>query len=116
MHTAVGLSQPHVCWRARFTGNFKFVGGDEDFDVRSNHWGVGGGLEAFFPMGARIDPMLTAGVEHFFSSTLTAHDTAYNPDGDDVNPREDYTYGDADAAVAQPKLAPNLKLGFSYRF
>ena len=60
--------------------------------------------------------VLTAGLEYFFASTLTAHDTAYSPDGDDVNPREGYTYADADAAVGQPKLAPNLLMGFSSRF
>ncbi len=101
---------------ARFNGNFKFVGGNEDFDVRSSHWGFGGGLEAYFGVSSRVDMVITGGLEYFFASTLTAHDTAYSPDGDSVNPREDYTYADADAAVGQPKLAPNLLLGFSYRF
>lgn len=101
---------------ARFTANFRFVGGNEDFDVRSSHWGLGGGLESYFGVGPRIDMVFTAGLEYFFASTLTAHDTAYSPDGDDVNPREDYTYADADAAVGQPKLAPSLLMGFSYRF
>ncbi len=101
---------------ARFNANFRFVGGNEDFDVRSDHWGLGGGLESYFGVSPRVDMVFTAGLEYFFASTLTAHDTAYSPDGDDVNPREDYTYADADAAVGQPKLAPNLLMGFSYRF
>ena len=29
----------------QFTGNFNFVGGNEDFDVTSDQWGVGVGLE-----------------------------------------------------------------------
>ncbi len=101
---------------ARFNANFRFVGGNEDFDVRSNHWGFGGGLETYFGVSPRLDMILTGGLEYFFASTLTAHDTAYSPDGDDVNPREDYTYADADAAVGQPKFAPTLLMGLSYRF
>jgi hypothetical protein len=101
---------------ARFNANFRFVGGNEDFDVRSRHWGLGGGLESYFGVSSRVDMICTGGLEYFFASTLTAHDTAYSPDGDDVNPREDFTYADAGAAVGQPKLAPSLLLGFSYRF
>ena len=34
-----------------FTGNFKYIGGNEDFDVTSNQWGWGAGVKASFPMG-----------------------------------------------------------------
>jgi hypothetical protein len=27
-----------------FTGNFKYIGGNEDFDVTTTQWGVGGGF------------------------------------------------------------------------
>jgi len=101
---------------ARFKGNFKYVGGNEDFDVKSSHWGVGGSLQSYFAMGGRFDLVLNAGLDYFFSSTLTGHDTAYAPDGTAVNPREDYTYTDADAAVGQPKFTPILMLGMNYRF
>ena len=61
--------------------------------------------------------ILTAGIDYYFSCTLSGHDTAYSPAGDDVDPREDYyTYADADAAVGQPKLTPLLMLGVSYNF
>ena len=30
---------------ARFTANFKYVGGNEDFDVRARQWGWGLGLD-----------------------------------------------------------------------
>ncbi|KPJ95965.1 MAG: hypothetical protein AMS18_01920 [Gemmatimonas sp. SG8_17] len=101
---------------ASFTGNFNFVGGNEDFDISSNHWGFGGGLESHFGVGSQVDMVITTGVEYFASSTLSGHDTAYSPDGDSVNPREDYTYADADAAIGQPKFAPLIMFGFLYHF
>lgn len=101
---------------ASFTGNFRFVGGNEDFDIKSSHWGLGAGLESYFAMSSRIDLVINGGLDYFFSGSLSGHDTSYSPDGEDINPREDYTYSDADAAVAQPKWEPALMLGFSYRF
>ena len=101
---------------ASFRANFKFVGGNEDFDVTSSEWGLGGGLDNYFAVSGRIDMLISAGVDYFFSSTLTGHDTAYSPDGDNVNPREDFTYADADAAIHQPKLGPLLLMGLTYRF
>jgi len=101
---------------ARFKGNFKYVGGNEDFDVKSSHWGVGAALQSYFAMGGRFDLVLNGGLDYFFSSTLMGHDTAYAPDGTAVNPREDYTYTDADSAIGQPKLRPILMLGVNYRF
>lgn len=102
--------------RASFTGNFRFVGGNEDFDVKSTQWGLGTGLESYFAISSRVDFVINGGLDHFFSGTLSGHDTSYSPDGEDINPREDYTYSDADAAVAQPKWEPVLMLGFGYRF
>lgn len=101
---------------ARFTGNFRFVGGNEDFDIRNSQWGLGGGCESYFDVSRHLDMILTAGIDYYFSGTLSGHDTAYSPTGDDVNPREDYTYADADAAIGQPKLTPLLMLGVSYNF
>jgi hypothetical protein len=98
-----------------FTANFKYVGGNEDFDVTSGHWGLAAGLEAEFPMGQKMSLILSGGGEYFFSSRLTGHDTSYSPDGDDVNPRKDYTYADADDAVDQPVWRPIALVGFSYR-
>ncbi len=101
---------------ARFVGNFKYVGGNEDFDVISNQWGIGGGLESFFAMSPRVDLVLHFGVDYYFESVLTGHDTQYSPDGDNVNGRDGYTYEDADAAIEQPKFEPRLMLGLAYNF
>jgi hypothetical protein len=111
-------SRTHVYGGVRYTrfkANFRYVGGNEDFDVTSSHWGLAGGMEAEFPMGRRTSLLVSGGAEYFFSSRLTGHDTSYSPDGDDVNPRKDYTYTDADDAVDQPVLRPVILLGMRYR-
>ncbi|MEZ5359758.1 MAG: hypothetical protein R3F48_13145 [Candidatus Zixiibacteriota bacterium] len=100
----------------RFKGNFKYIGGNEDFDVKSNQWGVGTGLESHFPMSQSVDLVLSGGLDYFPSATLTGHDTSYSPDEEAVNPREDYTFDDADEAINQPKLEPRLIVGIAYRF
>lgn len=98
-----------------FTANFKYVGGNEDFDVTSSHWGVATGIEATYPMGSRMSLVLVGGGEYYFRARLTGHDTSYSPDGDNVNPRKEYTYSDADAAVDQPTWRPIALMGVSYR-
>jgi len=98
-----------------FKANFKYIGGNEDFDVTSSHWGLGGGMDVAYPLGRRTDLLFTGGAEYYRSSRLNGHDTSYSPDGDNVNPREAYTYADADNAVHQPALRPVLMLGVSYR-
>jgi hypothetical protein len=99
-----------------FTGNFKFIGDNEDFDVTSNHWGIGLGLETGFPISRKFDFILNTGVDYFFASTLYGHDTSYGPDGQSNNPQEDYQYSDADDAINQPKLEFRFMVGFSYQF
>jgi hypothetical protein len=98
-----------------FTANFNFVGGNEDFDVTTRQWGLAAGLEAEFPMSSKMSLLISGGGEYFFSSRLSGHDTSYSPDGDNVNPRKDYAYSDADNAVNQPVLRPVALIGFSYR-
>lgn len=90
--------------KAFFTANYDFVGGNEKFDVTSNPWGAGAFAEGAFEINDRFDFTLLLGGDYFFESRLEGHDTAYEPDGDDVNPRDDYTYKDADEAVNQPKF------------
>ena len=101
---------------ARFVSNFKFIGGNEDFDVRSNQWGIGGGLESYFAVSPKVDLVLNIGVDYYFESILTGHDTQYSPDGDNSNGRDGYTYEDADNAIDQPKVEPRVMLGFAYNF
>ena len=99
-----------------FNGNFKFIGGNEDFNISSDNWGIGVGGKAYFDMGGQLDFVVTAGADYFFASDLSGHDTVYSPDGENINPRRDYTYDTADDAIGQPKLEPILMIGLNYRF
>jgi len=99
-----------------FTANFKYVGGNEDFDVRSRQWGIGLGIEGRTAMTPSTDLVLSGGADYFRAGTLDGHDTAYSPGDDDVNPREDFTYNDADAAIDQPEIVTQVFVGFHHRF
>ena len=101
--------------RSSFKANFKFIGGNEDFDVTSSQWGLAAGIEGAYPMTRKMDLVLSGGAEWYRSAVLKGHDTQYSPSGESVNPREDFTYSDADHAVGQPKLRPSVMLGVSYR-
>jgi len=97
-----------------FTGDFVYVGGNEDFEVTSNQWGIGLGAKASFPMGKKFSFTVEAGFDYFFSSTLYGHDTSYSPDGVTINGNHDYTYKDADTAINQPRFIPAVMLGISF--
>ncbi len=101
---------------AMFTANFNFVGGNENFDVTSNQLGVGVGVENYFRISSAFDLVFNFGYSLYFENTLYGHDTSYSPNGEDVNPRENYTYDDADNAIEQPDNNFNAKLGFSFNF
>ncbi len=100
---------------AHFLGNFRFIGGNEDFDIRSASWGLAAGADLTFPMSSRVDLVISGGAEAYFSSRIQGHDTSYSPNGQNVNPRENFTYRDADRAIHQPKLRPTLMVGVSRR-
>lgn len=103
---------PRYC---RYTAHFVYVGGNEDFDVRSGQWGLGGGIEGGFVMTERASLLLRGGVDYFFEAPLDGHDTAYSPDGEHVNPRKDYGWRDADDAIEQPEVEVRLLAGVAWR-
>lgn len=105
-----------------FRANFKYVGGNEDFDVTSKQYGLGLGLETHFSITERLKMVVLAGLDYFFNNTLKGHDTSYSPDDDNVNPRndtenndEEFTFSDANKAINQPSLMPRVLLGVVYR-
>jgi len=100
---------------SRFTASFKFVGGDEDFDVRCHQWGVGGGAEYTAPMSPGVSLRVSGGADYFFPAALDGHDTLYRPDNDNVNAHHDYTYQDADRAIDQPTLQFRVQAGVTLR-
>ncbi|MBK7143025.1 MAG: hypothetical protein IPH75_13185 [bacterium] len=101
---------------AYYNSHFEYIGGNETFDVTTNAWGLGGGLESSFPVSPRVSMLFTVGADYYFRSELSGHDTYYRPNGDDLHAKEDYTYDDADAAIAQPDVEVRLMFGVSYKF
>jgi hypothetical protein len=101
---------------SRFTGSFKYVGGNEQFDVTSRQWGVGAGIEGRYPFLElkKTDLVVSAILDYYLEDSLSGHDTVYSPSGSNVNPRRSYNYGDADAAINQPKLVPRVMVGINY--
>lgn len=104
-----------------FKGNFKYIGGNEDFDVTSQQWGVGGGIESHFKMAQKLNLVIVLGLDYYLPSTLHGHDTSYSPDNDNVNPRDDnenddtpFTYKDADKAIDQPRFMPYIMIGLNF--
>jgi hypothetical protein len=101
---------------ASFTGNYRLVGANEDFNVMSTNWGVGGGLETMYPVSRAMSVNVTTGLDYFLASRLYGHDTAYTPSGENqVNPRDGFSYADADRAVAQPKFSLIMMVGLQFR-
>lgn len=100
---------------ARFVGGFKYVGGNEEFDVISNNWGLGLGFESSVAISPKTAFKLDLGTDYFFKATLSGHDTSYAPDGDHVNPRKEYGYPDADNAINQPKYGLRIMIGIATR-
>jgi hypothetical protein len=65
--------------RSMFTANFKFVGGNEFFDIQTDQWGIGAGVKATFPMASHVGFTVKLGAEHHFASSLYGHDTMARP-------------------------------------
>ncbi len=103
---------------SNFTGSFRYVGGNEEFDVTSRQWGLGGGIESRHRLLDRsgVDLVVSAMLDYYLEAPLNGHDTSYRPSGGDVNARRNYTFADADGAIRQPKLLPRLMVGISRSF
>jgi len=97
-----------------FAGRFHYVGGNEDFTVTSNDWGVGVGARGTVPLSRHWGLALSAGFDWYPSSTLYGHDTSYSSNGTIVNGRNDYTWTNADAAIGQPRFVPSILIGVSW--
>jgi len=105
-----------------FKANFKYVGGNEDFDVTSKQFGLGLGGESQFLINSKLNLLVAVGLDYFFNNTLKGHDTFYSPDDDNVNPRQDntndnidFTFSDANEAIKQPNFMPRVLIGLVYK-
>jgi hypothetical protein len=104
-----------------FRGHFDYVDGNEVFDVTSHQWGIGAGLENHFKLSPKLSLILNYGLDVYLPGTLTGHDTSYSPNNDNVNPEENnqnndnpFTYKDADKAIRQPFIMPHLMIGMNF--
>ena len=100
---------------AKFTARFDFIGGNEVFDIYSDQWGIGLGLQKAIPLSNSWALVINTGLDYFFNAPIYGHDTLYSPDGEHQNPRRDYGYNDADNAVNQPKVEFHLMAGVQVR-
>jgi hypothetical protein len=98
-----------------FTGRFHFVGGNEDFLVESNAWGVGLGARGEVRVNPRWSLAGAVGLDWFPKTTIYSHDTSYSSTGYIVNQHHSFGFRDADAAINQPKLVPSLLVGVAWR-
>ena len=120
-----GLKNSYIVLGPRassFKGTFKYIGGNEEFDVISHQWGIGGGIENHVRMSAKLNLVVVLGLDYYIPSTLHGHDTSYSPDNDNVNPRNDnedndtpFTYKDANAAIYQPAFMPYAMIGLNVK-
>ena len=99
-----------------FTGRFNFIGGNEDFDVRTNMWGAGAGIKSQFEITEHLDLVISGGADYYQKSSIYAHGTTYSPDGEHIDSRKDFEYKDANAAINQPLYKFHTLIGFQYRF
>jgi hypothetical protein len=98
-----------------FSGRFRYVGGNEDFTITADDWGVGTGVRGTIPFSRHWGLALSAGFDWYPSSTLYGHDTTYSSGGTIVNGRNNYTWTTADAAVHQPRFVPSILVGVNWR-
>jgi len=120
-----GLKNSYIVLGPRgssFKGTFKYIGGNEEFDVISHQWGLGGGIEHHVTMTRKLTLVVVAGLDYYLPGTLHGHDTSYSPDNDNRNPRNDnenentpFTYKDANAAIKQPAFMPYALIGLNVR-
>jgi hypothetical protein len=123
--TIFGVNNSYLVFGPRystFNGNFKYVGGNEDFDVRSKQWGVGGDIENHFKMMQNLEFVIVLGLDFYFPAKLSGHDTSYSPDNDNVNPNDDnqndnilFRYKDANRAIKQPMFMPRAMFGVNFK-
>ena len=97
-----------------FRGSFHYVGGNEDFTISADDWGVGWGARGEVKLSRSLSLLGSVGLDIYPFSCLYGHDTTYCSNGPSTNPKDGYTWRDADRAVYQPRLVPSLMAGLSW--
>ncbi len=101
---------------ALYQAHYAYLGDNEDFDVRSNQGGAGAGVQVVIPINQQASLTMSAGIDYYFPATLQGHGQfLYNPESIDDNPRNDYGWEDADAAVNQPGISTPAYFGIRWK-
>jgi hypothetical protein len=105
---------------AHFDGHFEYVGGNEDFDVIANSWGLGGGLRGIMPLSQHFSAVLQLGIDYYWPTSIYGHDATYYPNNSNINARQldntgyTFTYADAANAVNVPRIRPRVMIGLQF--
>ena len=95
-----------------------YVGGDEDFDIVSWVYGLGGGVRGIMPLGKSFNAVLQLGIDYYPRSSIYGHDATYYPNNSNVNARTEngytYTYQDAENATTVPHIRPRVMVGIQF--
>ncbi|MDH5718773.1 MAG: hypothetical protein OEZ22_14195 [Spirochaetia bacterium] len=101
---------------AKHTANFAFLGDNEVFDINSTPYGIGAGIRFDFELSKNFILKLGTGFDVYEKTQLGGHGKFYyDPDSIDDNPRQNYTYEDADKAIYQPDKFIKFVIGIDYR-
>jgi len=103
----------------RYDVRWDYVGGDEDFDITSWVFGLGGGIRGVMPLGKQINAVLQLGIDYYPRSSIYGHDATYYPNNSNVNARTNdqgytYTYQDAENATTVPHIRPRVMVGIQF--
>ncbi len=99
-----------------YKAHFAYIGDNEAFDVKSNPWGIGGGMNINLRLSKLFFISITGGLDYYPATKIEGHGQFYyTPDKVDENPRNAYTYDDADNAINQPKTVFSVLIGLHYR-
>jgi hypothetical protein len=104
---------------AHYDGHFEYVGGNEDFDIIANSWGLGGGLRGVLPLSQRFSAVMQLGLDYYFPTSIYGHDATYYPGNANINARDNgngytYTYSDAANATNVPRVRPRVMIGIQW--
>ena len=104
---------------ARWAVRHQYVNGNEDFDVVSHVWGLGGGLRGVVELNKNFNAIMQMELNYYFRSSIYGHDATYYPDNSNVNARNDgngytYTYEDALRATTVPHIRPRVMVGIQF--
>jgi len=104
---------------ARWDVRHEYVGGNEDFDVVSHVWGLGGGLRGVMPLSEHFSAILQLSLDYYPRSSIYGHDATYYPDNHNINARTNtqgytYMYEDAERATAVPHVRPRVMIGIQF--